>query len=190
MGEAVYLKTSCLKCGGSVEFPEEAENSTVPCPHCGKDLFLYRVVRAVGETAAAVPKPKSAEKMIFTTCDSCGAYFGFPESRAGGIGWCQACGRQTFLPYGAPAGQPPANQPTIQKPPSNSPTQQQISGAPAPANPNDALIGQALIGILAGIIAAFGIDLACLLASKMGWEGLDRFVSWSCFNLRSLKKAV
>jgi predicted RNA-binding Zn-ribbon protein involved in translation (DUF1610 family) len=48
MGEAVYLKTSCLKCGGSVEFPEEAENSTVPCPHCGKDLFLYREVRAVG----------------------------------------------------------------------------------------------------------------------------------------------
>ena len=48
MGETVYIKTSCLKCGGPVEFPEEAENSTVPCPHCGKDLFLYRGVRAVG----------------------------------------------------------------------------------------------------------------------------------------------
>jgi len=111
------------------------------------------------------------------------------QGRAELVGVKPADGR-LFLPYGAPAGQPPANQPTIQKPPSNSPTQQQISGAPAPANPNDALIGQALIGILAGIIAAFGIDLACLLASKMGWEGLDRFVSWSCFNLRSLKKAV
>jgi DNA-directed RNA polymerase subunit RPC12/RpoP len=47
MGETFYIKTSCLKCGGPVEFPEEAENSTVPCPHCGKDLFLHRGVRAV-----------------------------------------------------------------------------------------------------------------------------------------------
>jgi len=48
MGESAYLKTTCLKCGGSVEFPEESENSTVPCPHCGKELFLYRGVRAIG----------------------------------------------------------------------------------------------------------------------------------------------
>lgn len=55
MGEAVYLKTSCLKCGGSVEFPEESENSTVPCPHCGKDLFLYRGVRPVGTPPVLAP---------------------------------------------------------------------------------------------------------------------------------------
>ena len=48
MGESAYLKTSCLKCGGHVDFPEELENSTVPCPHCGKDLFLYRSTHAVG----------------------------------------------------------------------------------------------------------------------------------------------
>ena len=130
MGETVYIKTSCLKCGGSVEFPEEAENSTVPCPHCGKDLFLYRGVRAVGT--------------------------------------------------------PPANQPPIQKPPSNSPTQQQIIAAPTPANPNEALIGQVLIGIFAGIIVALGIGLAYLLASKMGWDGLGGFVSRRCFDLSSI----
>jgi DNA-directed RNA polymerase subunit RPC12/RpoP len=48
MGEAVHLKMTCLKCGGSVEFPEESEGATVVCPHCGKDLFLYRGVLAAG----------------------------------------------------------------------------------------------------------------------------------------------
>ena len=61
MGEAVYLKMTCLKCGGSVEFPEESEGATVLCPHCGKDLFLYRGVRAV-ETPPAKEGDFSAKQ--------------------------------------------------------------------------------------------------------------------------------
>lgn len=244
MGEAVYVKMTCPKCGGSVEFPEESEGTTVLCPHCGKDLFLYRGVRAVGATAAPAPKPKSAEKMFYSTCNFCGEYIGFPESMTGETVMCQACGRQTLLPYGAQEGRlqdkeaqelvhprtnigkyfktpcehcgahvefapelegttilcphcrknnvllrrfvrsetvgtPPANQPAIQRPTSNSPTQQTTSGAPTPANPNEdmPLIGQVMWGFVVGIIAALGIGLACLLANKMGWDGLGGFVS-------------
>jgi DNA-directed RNA polymerase subunit RPC12/RpoP len=52
MSEAAYHKTICKQCGGSVEFPEESEGATIACPHCGKDLFLYRGVRAVGTPPA------------------------------------------------------------------------------------------------------------------------------------------
>ena len=55
MNADVYLKTTCRNCGGHVEFLEEQEGATVPCPHCGKYLFLYRDVRAVATPAAIQP---------------------------------------------------------------------------------------------------------------------------------------
>jgi DNA-directed RNA polymerase subunit RPC12/RpoP len=233
MGEAVYLKMTCLKCGGSVEFPEESEGANVLCPICGKDLFLYRGVRAVGATAAPAPKPKSAEKMFYSTCNFCGEYIGFPESMTGETVRCQSCGRQILLPYGAQEGRfqdkeaqelvhprtntgknfktpcehcgahvefaPELEGTTILCPhcrknkvllrrfvrsetvgtPANSPPQQKISGSPTPDNPNAdmSLIGQVVWGFVVGIIAALGIGLACLLASKMGWDGLGKHVS-------------
>lgn len=36
------LKMTCNQCGGVVEFPEESEGATVPCPHCQKNILLYR----------------------------------------------------------------------------------------------------------------------------------------------------
>src|ERR1035437_2322860 len=48
MSENAFHKTVCTGCGGHVEYPEESEGATVPCPHCGKNLFLYRAIRAVG----------------------------------------------------------------------------------------------------------------------------------------------
>jgi|GEM_PF-1954410 len=79
MGEAVYLKTACLKCGGSVEFPEESEGATVLCPHCGKDLFLYRGVRAVGTPPANQPdfspKPPASTPVLWNP--RAAAFWGF-----------------------------------------------------------------------------------------------------------------
>jgi len=59
VSEPTYHKTVCKQCNGSVEFPEESEGATVACPHCGKDLFLYRGVRAVGTPPANQPAVQS-----------------------------------------------------------------------------------------------------------------------------------
>jgi DNA-directed RNA polymerase subunit RPC12/RpoP len=182
MGEAVYLKTTCLKCGGHVEFLEEQEGATVLCPHCGKDLFLYRSVRAVGATAALAPKPKNAENIFKTPCEHCGAHVEFAPELEGTTILCPHCRKNKVLLRRFIRSETvwtPANQPVTQPPITNSPSRQKISGATTPANPNEdmPLIGQVVWGFVVGIIAALGIGLACLLASKMGWEGLGVFVS-------------
>ncbi len=66
MGADVYLKTICRNCGGSVEFLEEQEGATVPCPHCGKNLLLYRAVRAA-ETPPAIQKQANITTSMFIT---------------------------------------------------------------------------------------------------------------------------
>jgi len=173
MGEAVYLKTTCLKCGGNVEFLEAQEGATVPCPHCGKDLFLYRGVRAVGASAMPAPKPKSAENFFRTPCEHCGAHVEFAPELEGTTILCPHCRKNKVLLRRFVRSE------TVGTPPANSPPQQKISESPTPANPNEGmpLIGQVVGGIVVGIIAALGIGLACLLASKMGWDGLGGFVS-------------
>lgn len=36
------LEMLCRHCNGLVEFSEDMERATVPCPHCGNELFLWR----------------------------------------------------------------------------------------------------------------------------------------------------
>jgi hypothetical protein len=55
-GESINYRMTCNQCGQHIEFPAESEGATIPCPHCGKDLLLYRGVRAVGQ-APATPAP-------------------------------------------------------------------------------------------------------------------------------------
>src|SRR6516162_4080849 len=41
MDEARFLKCSCQKCGGHIEFPVAAAGSTVNCPHCDAETILF-----------------------------------------------------------------------------------------------------------------------------------------------------
>jgi hypothetical protein len=34
------LKTSCVLCGGHIEFPAHAVGLKIPCPHCKMDITL------------------------------------------------------------------------------------------------------------------------------------------------------
>lgn len=36
------LEMVCHHCKGGVQFPEEMERTTIACPNCGKELFLWR----------------------------------------------------------------------------------------------------------------------------------------------------
>jgi hypothetical protein len=61
-----YLKMTCNQCSGVVDFPEESEGATVPCPHCHKHILLYRSnynfkSRQTHENIK--PKPKSKSSM-------------------------------------------------------------------------------------------------------------------------------
>src|SRR5437867_600477 len=47
--EPKYIKCSCQKCGGHIEFPAEGTGLTVACPHCGQKTTL-----ASSKTAPAV----------------------------------------------------------------------------------------------------------------------------------------
>lgn len=40
MEEPKYLKSSCLHCGGHIEFPEAGVGQAIPCPHCGQSTVL------------------------------------------------------------------------------------------------------------------------------------------------------
>ena len=63
---------------------------------------------------------------------------------------------------------------------------QAIFDSHAKANQTGILIGRVLIGIVAGIIGAVGIGLACLLAGKMGWNGLGSFLATWRFRILDL----
>src|SRR5207249_1091109 len=47
--EPKYIKCSCQKCGGHIQFPAEGTGLTVACPHCGQKPTL-----ATSKTAPAV----------------------------------------------------------------------------------------------------------------------------------------
>src|SRR5262249_41882433 len=40
MDQSGFLKCSCQKCGGHIEFPAEGAGLTIPCPHCGAQTAL------------------------------------------------------------------------------------------------------------------------------------------------------
>ena len=97
MSDAATFQMDCNLCGGRVEFPAESEGATVPCPHCGKDLFLYRGVRAIGTPPANQPEiqnPTSAETIF---CPKCG------EKNRENNFKCVRCG---FALHNAPSNRP------------------------------------------------------------------------------------
>ena len=57
MNETKYLKCACAQCGGHIEFPAEAVEVTVACPHCGRKT-------ALSEPQAAKPKNNTARWML------------------------------------------------------------------------------------------------------------------------------
>lgn len=66
------LRMVCNECGGQVEFPNESEGATVPCPHCGRNILLYRSNHAFNpnskrsyEDIVQEPKPKSSVDEFF-----------------------------------------------------------------------------------------------------------------------------
>jgi predicted RNA-binding Zn-ribbon protein involved in translation (DUF1610 family) len=40
MSDADYLKCSCQKCGGHIEFPPDGTGELIDCPHCGEQTIL------------------------------------------------------------------------------------------------------------------------------------------------------
>jgi hypothetical protein len=54
MSEADYLKCSCQKCGGNIEFPSSGLGETVDCPHCGKQTKLVSTPAKSGRKNALV----------------------------------------------------------------------------------------------------------------------------------------
>ncbi len=49
MGEELYFKTTCEKCGGGIEYPATGSGDTVACPHCQVEVFLpYQAPNALG----------------------------------------------------------------------------------------------------------------------------------------------
>ena len=66
------LRMVCNQCGGQVAFPEESEGATVPCPHCGINILLYRSnytsnadSKRTYEDILREPKPKSSADEFF-----------------------------------------------------------------------------------------------------------------------------
>ena len=89
------------------------------------------------------------------TCPHCGVHIEYPDDSEGQVAPCPKCGSNVLL------------------------NNQRKPAAPAPANQNaePSFIDSAVIGIIVGIIVALGIGVACLVSSKMGWDGLGSFMS-------------
>lgn len=61
MSDAAFLKCQCAHCGGRIEFPANALNRTIPCPHCQRETLLTVPVEAPATEspiAPAEPAPK------------------------------------------------------------------------------------------------------------------------------------
>jgi hypothetical protein len=54
MSDPAYLKCTCPKCGGHIEFPAASAGATTACPHCGVPILL----------AATEPPPSPAAPVI------------------------------------------------------------------------------------------------------------------------------
>lgn len=52
MSVAKFLKCSCSACGGHIEYPPEAIDTTISCPHCGRETVLSVDVPAFESPAA------------------------------------------------------------------------------------------------------------------------------------------
>ena len=99
------------------------------------------------------------------TCPHCGVHIEYPDEAEGQVAPCPKCGSNVLL------------------------NNQRKPAGLATANPNaeSSFIDSAVIGIIVGIIVALGIGVACLIASKMGWDGLGSFMSyWRLRLLRDL----
>jgi hypothetical protein len=44
MQQKSYLKCPCESCGGNIEFPAQAVDQSIPCPHCGENTRLSQPV--------------------------------------------------------------------------------------------------------------------------------------------------
>src|ERR1017187_5001392 len=99
-----------------------------------------------------------------TTCPQCGVHIEYPDEAEGQVAPCPKCGCNVLL------------------------NNQRKPAVTATANPNDEwpLIGKIVFVIAAGIIVAFAIGVACLVASKMGWNGLGSFMSYGRFRILDL----
>ncbi len=62
MEESGFLKCSCQKCGGHIEFPAAGIGRTIPCPHCGAQTTLISDVSA---PKAPVVNKKSKKGLLF-----------------------------------------------------------------------------------------------------------------------------
>lgn len=62
-----FRKTSCLHCGGHIEFDVDNDGEIVPCPHCGKPIELKIWPRASAQKAKSMP---GGNAVICTVCAS------------------------------------------------------------------------------------------------------------------------
>ena len=44
MSSSEFVKGSCSRCGGHLEFPAEAVGQSAPCPHCGQTTGLFAAI--------------------------------------------------------------------------------------------------------------------------------------------------
>lgn len=66
MSEPAYLKCSCQKCGGHVEFPVSNMGEVVNCPHCNTPIHLMALEPAAIPVAPAVRSPKISRSLVST----------------------------------------------------------------------------------------------------------------------------
>ena len=57
MKDGYYLKCSCKKCGGHIEFPANGEGATVNCPHCNQPTKLTLDEPPAKPLARGIPMP-------------------------------------------------------------------------------------------------------------------------------------
>jgi hypothetical protein len=186
----------CGRCNGVIWYPQGESGTTIPCPHCGDQTFLIYQSDATYQEPPPTPLSKQ-EKRISTTSQH---YITSDTSKS----------KTYHAPYSAKSDaayvEEQRKQGLAKRATSNEISVEDIerqrrrleaekaqiginSAAPAPANQNaePSFIDSAVIGIIVGIIVALVIGVACLVASKIGYDGLGSFMSyWRLRLLRDL----
>jgi DNA-directed RNA polymerase subunit RPC12/RpoP len=116
-----------------------------------------------------------------TTCPHCGIHVEYPTEAEGEVAPCPKCGSNVLLKNWVEGVANRERMALKQVLP-------QSAATPATGYLNGelSLIGRVVIGIFIGTFFAIGIGVACLLASKMGWDGLGGFMWWCRFRIMDL----
>ena len=183
MSESPKCWMFCGRCNGVIWYPQGESGTNIPCPHCGDQTFLIYQSDATYLSPPPTPLSKQEKRIsgtsqhYITSDTSKSKTYHAPYSAKSDMAYVEEQRKQGL------AKRATSNEITVEDIERQrrrlEAEKAQISIQPAPpatANPNDEWLLLVVIGIIVGIVVALGVGVACLVASKMGWDGLGSFI--------------